>query len=152
MTKKIIGLAFSGIITATFICCGVKDKIEKHNKAKSNADYIMQSLGREDLTDQFPEKYFPRTQLKPFMNNLTKKCDFNSKRGKFVDFFTMNNKGKNLTAFIYEYIFSSDSLRFIYIYDLDTSEPELYHLEIEGLEQRNRMIIDPSKQLLYQEK
>lgn len=147
---KIIFCLILFLITVS-ISCGLKDKIEKQNKAKGKADFIMQNLGKADMTDQFPEKYFPRSQLKLFLDRFTKNCDFSSKRGKYVDFFLMQVNGKSRTAFIYEYILNCDSLRFIYIYDIDTSEPELYHLEIEGIEQKNRMIIDPTKQLLYQE-
>lgn len=38
------------------------------------------------------------------------------------------------------------------MYDLDEPEPELYKFRIEGIEQKNEMIVDPSKQLLNQKK
>ncbi|AYB34056.1 hypothetical protein [Chryseolinea soli] len=128
--------------------CNVKDKLEKMDKAKADSEFIMNNLTKPDITDRFPEKYFPKQQVKPFIDTLTKHCDFGNKRGKFVDFFTMSINGASKTAYIYEYILNCDSLRFIYIYDFDTKEPELQNFKIEGIEIENKMIIDPSKQLL----
>lgn len=145
-------IALTSFLVALLTSCGIKDRIEKQNKARANADFIMQNLGKGDVISQFPEKYFPRNQFVPFLSGLAKTCDFQNKRGKFVDFFTMVDNGRNKTAFIYEYILKCDSLRFIYMYDLDEPEPELYKLRIEGIEQKNEMIVDPSKQLLYEKK
>ena len=133
-----------GLLTS----CNVKDKLEKMDKAKSDSEFIMNNLSKPETIDRFPEKYFPRHQTKPFIDTLTKRCDFNNKRGKFVDFYTMSINGASKTAYIYEYILNCDSLRFIYIYDFDTKEPELQNFKIEGLEVENKMIVDPSKQLL----
>lgn len=123
--------------------------MEKHNKAQTEADFIMNHLNEPSTSERFPVKYFPKDKFQPFLDTLIKNCDFDSKQGKFVDFFTMMNNGKNQTAYIYEYILNCDSLRFIYVYDFDTKEPELFNFRIEGIEQPNKMIIDPSKQLLY---
>jgi hypothetical protein len=119
------------------------------DKAKADSEFIMNNLNKADIIDRFPEKYFPRAETEPFIDNLTSNCDFDSKKGKFVDFFTMSINGASKTAYIYEYILNCDSLRFIYIYDFDTNEPELQNFKIEGLEEENKMIIDPSKQLLH---
>lgn len=145
-------IALTSFLVALVTSCGIKDSIEKQNKARANADFIMQNLGKGDVISQFPEQYFPRNQFVPFLSGLAKNCDFQNKRGKFVDFFTMVDNGRNKTAFIYEYILKCDSLRFIYMYDLDEPEPELYKLRIEGIEQKNEMIVDPNKQLLNQKK
>jgi len=141
-------LGFLGIIVFLF-GCSLKDKIEKQNKAKTNADFIMENLNNRDVINQFPGKYFPANQIKPVLDALNKNCDLDSKRGKFVDFFTMMSNGKSQVAFIYEYFLKCDSLRFIYVYDLETKDPVLYRFNIEPLEKKNDMIIDPSKQLLY---
>jgi hypothetical protein len=135
-------------VIGLLISCNVKEKMEKHNKAKADADFIMNNLNKPGTSDRFPVKYFPRDKFQPFLDTLTKNCDFDSKQGKFVDFFTMLTNGKSHTAYIYEYILDCDSLRFIYVYDFDAKEPELFNFRIEGIEQENKMIIDPSKQLL----
>lgn len=133
-----------GLLTS----CNVKDKLEKMDKAKADSEFIMNNLNKPDIIDRFPEKYFPRPQTMPLIEALTKNCDLDNKRGKFVDFFTMSVNGASKTAYIYEYILKCDSLRFIYIYDFDTKEPELQNFKIEGTEIENKMIIDPGKQLL----
>ena len=61
----------------------------------------------------------------------------------------MRIDGKRETAYIFEYILKCDSLRFIYVYDMENKEPELMSFKVEGIEQYNPMIIDPKKQLLY---
>ena len=99
--------------------CGVREKMEKHNKARANADFIMENLNQPDISNQFPEKFFPKDRFQPFLDTLTKHCDFNSKKGKFVDFFNMNINGKSQTAYIHEYILNCDGIRFIYVYDFD---------------------------------
>ena len=144
---RYIFLGAIGLLTS----CNVKDKMEKMDKAKANSEFIMNNLNRPETIDRFPEKYFPRQKTKTVIDTLTKHCDFDSKRGKFVEFYTMSVNGSSKTAYIYEYILNCDSLRFIYIYDLDTKEPELQNFKIEGLEVENKMIIDPKKQLLNSE-
>jgi hypothetical protein len=139
---------FLAITIELVTSCNVKDKIEKMDKAKADSEFIMNNLNKSNIIDRFPEKYFPRQQTEPFIDNLTQNCDFDNKRGKFVDFFTMSINGASKTAYIYEYILNCDSLRFIYVYDFDAKEPELQNFKIEGLEVENKMIIDPSKQLL----
>jgi hypothetical protein len=141
--------AMAIILITGLAACGLSEKMEKHNKAKENADFIMANLNSPTIIEHFPEKYFPREQTRPFLDTLTKRCDFTSKLGRYVDFFSMNINGKNQTAYIYEYILNCDSLRFIYIYDLEQKDPELFNFRIEGLEQENKMIIDPKKQILY---
>ena len=128
--------------------CSVKEKMQKLELAKANADSIMNNLSKPEVIGQFPQKYFPREQVKPFIDTLVSHCDMERKQGKFVDFFTMLNNGKSQTAYIYEYFLNCDSLRFIYVYDFETAKPELMYFKIEGLEQPNPMIIYPEKSLL----
>jgi hypothetical protein len=122
--------------------------MRKLDQGKANADFIMSNLSSPKVIEEFPEKYFSREQLKPAIDTLVAHCDLDKKEGKFVDFFTMLNNGKSRAAYIYEYFLNCDSLRFIYVYDFETAEPELIHFKIEGLEQPNSMIIDPEKSLL----
>ncbi len=131
--------------------CGMKEKKEKHDKAQADADFIMNNLNKPGILDHFPVKNFPIGEFSPFLDTLKHHCDFDTKRGKFVDFFDMVNDGKDQTAYIYEYILNCDSIRFIYTYDLDKKEPELSGFRVEGIEQPNRMILDPKKQLLNSE-
>jgi hypothetical protein len=89
-------------------------------------------------------------QYLKIFGNIKANCDWENRKGKFVDFFTMNINGKNNTAYIYEYFLKCDSLRFVLIYDMEQKEPELFKFNIEPIEQASQMIIDPSKQLINQ--
>jgi len=130
--------------------CNTKDKIEKHNKAQIKSDFIMENLTNTDVYKQFPEKFFPKEQTQRLLSDIRMNCDWTNKRGKFVDFFTMSEKGKNSTAFIYEYFLRCDSIRFVLIYNMDSDEPELFKFIMEPIEKPSKMIIDPSKQLMNQ--
>ena len=136
--------------TLLFTSCNIKGKMEKHNKAQTESDYIMENLTSSEISNKFPEKYFPKGQTEQLFEDIKTNCDWENREGKFVDFFTMNNNGKNSTAYIYEYFLKCDSLRFVLIYDMDQEEPELFKLNIEPIEQPSEMIIDPSKQLINQ--
>jgi len=140
------------IIALTFllVSCNIKGKMEKHNKGQEKSDYIMENLTSAEVTNEFPEKYFPKEQTEKLLGDIKTNCDWENRKGKFVDFFTMNNNGKNSTAYIYEYFLQCDSLRFVLIYDMEQEEPELLKLNIEPIEQPSQMIIDLSKQLMNQ--
>ncbi|MFW5761174.1 MAG: hypothetical protein ACOCXH_09360 [Cyclobacteriaceae bacterium] len=130
--------------------CNIKGKMEKHDKAQKKSDYLMENLTSSEVSKEFPEKNFPKEQTEKLLNDIKANCDWDNKTGKFVDFFTMSNNGKNSTAYIYEYFLQCDSLRFVLIYDMEQDEPELFKLNIEPIEKPSQMIIDPSKQLMNQ--
>lgn len=50
------GIILTSILVVLVTSCGIRDKIEKQNKARANADFIMQNLGKGDVISQFPEK------------------------------------------------------------------------------------------------
>lgn len=124
--------------------------MEKHDKAQKESSYIMDNLTSPGISKKFPEKYFPKGQTEKLFGDIKANCDWENRKGKFVDFFTMYNNGKNSTAYIYEYFLKCDSLRFVLIYDMEQPEPELFKFNIEPIEQPSQMIVDPSKQLLNQ--
>ena len=110
----------------------------------------MDNLTDQKVISEFPEKYFPKDQTIKLLTDIKENCNWEGRSGKFVDFFTMNNEGKNSTAYIYEYFLQCDSLRFVLIYDMEQKEPELYKINIEPIELPSNMIIDPNKQLMAQ--
>lgn len=130
--------------------CNISGKMEKHNQAQKKADFIVDNLTQPEVQNEFPEKYFPKDQTIKLLNDLKTNCNWENRKGKFVDFFTIYDNGKNSTAYIYEYFLQCDSLRFVFIYDMDQKTPELFKLNVEPLEKASPMIIDPSKQLLNQ--
>ena len=130
--------------------CNIKGKLEKHDKALEKANFIMDNLTDQKVISEFPEKYFPKDQTIKLLTDIKENCNWEGRSGKFVDFFTMNNEGKNSTAYIYEYFLQCDSLRFVLIYDMEQKEPELYKINIEPIELPSNMIIDPNKQLMAQ--
>ena len=146
---KITGIILSIIlIIVGIIAFSVSRKLAKQKIAQENAQYIIDNLDNETVASQFPEKHFPRNQTQNLLGSIRQKCDWKNRDGKFVDFFTTKNIGGiDQTAFIYEYYLKCDSLRFIFIYDMDKPKPELFRLTIEPLEKENPMIIFPEKEL-----
>lgn len=128
--------------------CSIRERMQNHDPARANADYIMNNLNKPKIIREFPEDYFPAGQMKVFLQTLTSECDLANKKGKFVDFFSMERNGESLTAYIYEYFLNCDSLRFIYIYNVTSKEPKLIKFRIEGLDEPNQMIVNPDKSLL----
>jgi len=137
------------LITILMTSCGLKSKMETHDKAQKEADFIIKNFTNYDLIKyKLPEKYFQPSQTKEFISNVNQSCDWANRSGKFVDFFSMKNiGGTDQTAFIYEYFLDCDSLRVILIYNMIKNSPELFKINLESIEKKNDMIIDPSKQL-----
>lgn len=122
-------------------------KYEKQQKAQAIADSIIENLVKDEVYGEFPEKYFSKEQMKPFLGQLKENCDWENRDGKFVDFCSqMTVGGIDQTAFIYEYYLKCDSLRFILSVNME-SEPELMGFNIEPLEKPNPLILFPEKQL-----
>jgi len=143
-------LKISGIvILALGIVIGftIWQKLQKQKKAQAIADRVIENLVSENVYKEFPEKYFPKEQLEPFIGEIRQNCDWENRDGKFVDFFSQKNIGGiDQTAFIYEYYLNCDSLRFILSVNME-NEPELMGFNIEPLENKNPMILFPEKQL-----
>ncbi len=137
------------VIPLLVISCSLKDKLDKHEKARANSSFIMENFNKESITSEFSEKYFPKEQTVKLLNDFRQNCNWENRKGKFVDFTTMLNDGKNNVAYVYEYLLSCDSLRFILIYDIDQEEPELFNLKIEPIEKKSQFIVYPEKQLKY---
>jgi len=141
-------LAFTLFLFTLLHGCDFEKAMEKHNKAQALADNIIEKLDDPSIYNEFPEKYFPREQLKPILDDLIPNCDWKNRDGKFVDFVTIGTiGGVDQTGFIYEYYLSCDSLRFILMFNMETENPELRDLLVEPLEKENKLIIYPSKQL-----
>ena len=118
------------------------------NVARQKSDTLINNIGKTDAIKYFSEKYFSRDELVPILNDLGFNCDFEHRKGKFVDYFYESTPGPDKVNFIYEYYLQCDSLRFILGYKLE-NDPELIWFKIEPIEIENKMIIDKSKQLLH---
>jgi len=131
--------------------CGTQEKLEKIAKAEKDAAFIMANLDKEAVLAHFPAASFPANQvgtLKAIVADAGTKCDWQGKRGKFVDFCTISENGNDGIAYIYEYFLKCDSLRFVMLYNLEPKEPQLVKFLVEPLEKPNSLIIYPEKQLL----
>jgi hypothetical protein len=131
--------------------CGIQENQEKIAKAEKDAAYIMAHLDKEEVLTHFPAASFPANQngrLKALIGAVGPKCDWPGRRGKFVDFCSISNNGKNSVAYIYEYFLKCDSLRFVMLYDLEPREPQLVNFQVEPLEKPNSLIVYPEKQLM----
>jgi hypothetical protein len=95
----------------------------------------------------FSEKHFPRPGITQFLEKI-KSCNWDKRRGKYVDFYSMQINTRSQVAFIYEYYLLCDSLRFILLYDLTHKKPEFINIGVENLKNKNNMIVNPQKQLI----
>ena len=136
------------LLFAVLTSCNIKDKLDKHEKAQKDADFIMNNLNKSEVVSHFPESSFPKEQTERLLGDISRNCDWSNRNGHFVDFTTMMNNGKSNVAFIYEYFLKCDSLRFILVYNIDDKEPKLFNFQMEPLEKKNPIVIHTEKQLL----
>ena len=148
MKKKQIIL---GVIALAILYFGysIWSSINRQDLAKAKADSTINNLDKLEVINDFSARYFPKEQIHPILSEFRESCDWKSRRGKFVDFYTMKNiTGTNQTALIYEYLFDCDSLRFILTYQME-SDPVLSGFMVEPIENENRIIVRPENQLKY---
>ena len=147
-TLKIIGIVFGVIVLiGGLLGYSVYNTIQKANKAQELANSVIENLDSDAVYSKFPEKYFPKEQIQPIIGGIKQNCDWKNRDGKFVDFFSQKNVGGiDQTAYIYEYYLKCDSLRFVLSINME-NEPELMGFHIEPLENENKMILFPEKQL-----
>ncbi len=137
------------IIGSITLCgCKVNDRYEKISKALKKSDYIMNNIDNPEVVQEFPQKYFPPEKINEILSGLTVNCDWKNRKGKFVDYRTMMIHDKFQVAYIYEYILKCDSIRFILLFGFEDKNPELIQLTMEQLRKQNKLITDPSKQLI----
>lgn len=128
--------------------CGWNDQMKNLDAAHAKADNIIALWGTDSVLSLFPEKYFPKSSITPLNDTFRSHCDWKSKRGKWIDFYTVNDNGDRSIYYIYEYFLNCDSLRFILGFDINNSEPELKSMNIEPLEKECSMLIDPMNSIL----
>jgi hypothetical protein len=147
-TLKIIGIvAGITILIGGLIGYYAWKRIQYMNKAQELADSVIENLDSESVYLKFPEKYFPKEQMESIIGGIRQNCEWKNRDGKYVDFFSQKNiGGVDQIAFIYEYHLKCDSLRFILSVNME-KEPELMGFYIEPLENENKMILFPEKQL-----
>ena len=91
-TLKIIGIVFGVIIfIGGVLGYSVYKTIQKANKAQELADSVIENLDSEVVYSKFTEKYFPKEQIQPILGGIKQNCDWKSRDGKFVDFFSQKN-------------------------------------------------------------
>jgi|688.fasta_scaffold71024_2 hypothetical protein len=150
-TYKILTIIFLTIISIISIIVYQFYKSNQKTKlAQKQANHIIENLDNSKIVSEFPTKNFQdRMQLEDIIRGIQLNCDWQNRDGKYVDFFTEKQiGGKKSIAFIYEYYLKCDSLRFILFYDLDQDKPELFKFYFEPVENENKMIIFPEKQLV----
>jgi hypothetical protein len=128
--------------------CNLKQRMKNSNKAQNDADYIIEHLNKKEVISHLPATYFSRDQSENLIQKISESCDWENRKGNFVDYTTIQNNSEHDIAFIYEYFLKCDSLRFILIYNIDKEEPKLFKINIEPLSKQSPMVIHPEKQLL----
>ncbi len=122
--------------------------MEDEKTAKIGADYIINNLDNIKIQDQFTEPEFKKEQIYKLIEKINNSCDWQNRKGHFVDYTTISTNGQFDVAFIYEYFLKCDSLRFILIYNLDSDDPKLIKFGIEPLSKQSPLVIHKERQLL----
>lgn len=132
------------ILPSLFLGCVNTDLKEE---ARIKSDEIIKHLADTSSYAYFPRKHFPRDQMIATLHDLRVNCDYENRKGRFIDYFYESKPGADRVSFIYEYYLNCDSIRFILGFKLD-AEPELVWFKLEPIEVENKMIIYKSKQLM----
>jgi hypothetical protein len=142
-------LKLTVITLLILVSCDQKEISERHKKAKNAADYIINNLDKPEIVHKFPDKHFDKTYIAKNLSYLRENCDWKNRNGKYVDSFSQKKiGGDDRITFFYEFFLKCDSIRIIFDYIVENEEPEFVYFGIEQIEKPNKMIINPSKQLL----
>jgi len=128
--------------------CGWNEQMKNLDAAHTKADDIIALWGTDSVLALFPESTFPKSTIIPLNDTFKSHCDWKSKRGKWIDYYTVNDNGDKSIFYIYEYFLNCDSLRFIIGFDTNGSEPTIKSFNIQPLEEECSMLVDPMKSIL----
>lgn len=122
------------------------NRLELIEEARIQSDEVINNLTENDAAKYFHSKYFGSKEINQSLENIRNVCEYENRRGGFVDYFSESGIKGNRVYFIYEFYLKCDSVRFILNYDL-AKPPTLVQFKVEPIELDNFMIIDKSKQL-----
>lgn len=128
---------------AFITCCADSGDIQK---AQLQADELIKNLAANDSEKYFRNKYFQESKMNQVLFGIRTTCDYENRKGGFVDYFSQSGSNGRRVFFIYEFYLKCDSVRLILNYELEEN-PELVGFKVEPIEFKNPMIIDKSKQL-----
>lgn len=96
----------------------------------------MNNLNKEVTWREIDTGIIRQRGLQSYLEKL-RGCNWENKKGKFVDVFWLSDSktGQNRFGYIYEYFLDCDSLRFIYWYPDAGQKGKLVDLIIEPVEQ-----------------
>lgn len=134
--KKIKNIAL--LVTSLFFTACV-DK-GKANLARLDCESLINDIENGKANSRFSAEYFPVEQTNILMSNLVSGCDFKNRRGLQTGEVVSKKDGKNLAYFVYEYYLKCDSIRFVFIYDITGTTPQLFNLKMEPIEKENPLV------------
>jgi len=138
------------LIICSFFIFGCHD-YSQVEQAKILSDQLINNISKGEIVyNSFPEKTFNKEITIPLMEELRIKCDFENRKGNFVNEFTQSYfqfpSIDRRVAFIYEFHLKCDSVRFILSYKLG-KVIELYEFKLESIKKDNPMITKPERRL-----
>jgi hypothetical protein len=128
------------------ISCGISNAdIEK---AKKQTDFIMERIAYGDALDYLPKQYFERESTSHLNDILKYQCDFENRKGNFInEFYKKNIGGADELFLIYEYNLECDDIRFIFNYVVSDSLV-LKAIKLESIHDDNTMITRSENRLI----
>lgn len=136
------------LVTILFLSCGWNENMAKMDVARGHADSVIDLLNSPKLFALLPDSLQKEKGYQTLQETLAESCDWENRRGKFIDYYTLNQNGQRSMYFIYEYFLNCDSLRLTLYYNLEPTEPVLQSMNIQPLEQPCGILVDPMKSIL----
>jgi len=136
------------ILSAVATSCGLNDTMGRLDQGRIKADFLIEHLSDSTISESFEGSGYSSNAVKSFQTALTQNCDWEKKRGKFIDFYMDRDGNDRQASFIYEYFMDCDSLRIILTYDTASDSVFLISALIEPIEQPNPLLVDPMMSIL----
>jgi hypothetical protein len=128
--------------------CNWNENMAKMDAARFQSDSIVDRLNSTELFALLPDSIGQQKGYQTLQQTLSESCNWEKRRGKFIDYYSVNQNGQRSIYFIYEYFLDCDSLRFLLHYDLEPKQPVLRSMNIQPLEQPCDFLVDPMKSIL----
>jgi hypothetical protein len=123
------------------------------NTYRDHSDYLMANLTKAEVMNSFDPALMDVEALDDQLQPLREDCDWENRKGKFVDTYWLQvmDRDQDRYGYIYEYYLDCDSLRFIYWY-ADPKQNCLVNLQIEPIEKPTTFVTYKRKQLANDKK
>jgi hypothetical protein len=136
------------LIPLLALSCQLDTRLNRLDKGRRQADAFLDALGNDSLATAALQGAESAVITRTFSQALAGRCDWPSRRGKFIDFYMHSEEEERFVTYIYEYFLDCDSIRLLLTFDTSTDDVPVHSAHIEPIENKNAWLVDPMKSIL----